>query len=148
VRPHLECCVQFWVPQYQRDLDMLERVQERAMKMVKGLQHASCEEKLRELGPFSLERRWLREDLINFYKYLEERCKAEGARLYSVVPSDRTRGSGHKLKHRRFPLIIRKDFFFTVRMTEHWHRLLKEVVESPFLEIFKSHPDIILANQL
>ncbi|KAK4828744.1 hypothetical protein QYF61_000735 [Mycteria americana] len=43
-----------------------------------------------------------------------------------LVPSDRTRGDGHKVKHRRFPLSIRKHFF-PVRVTEHWHRLLREV---------------------
>ncbi|KAK4809663.1 hypothetical protein QYF61_002560 [Mycteria americana] len=77
------------------------------------------------------------------YKYLKGDCKENQARLFSVVPSDRPRGKGHKLKHRRICLIIRK-YIFTVRMTEHWNRLAREVVESPSLEIFKSCWDKVL----
>ncbi|KFV78399.1 hypothetical protein N308_05559, partial [Struthio camelus australis] len=55
--------------------------------------------------------------------------------------------NGHKLNHRQFCLNVRKNFF-TVRVTEHWHRLPREVVESPSLEIFKSHLDTILGNVL
>ncbi|KAK4816624.1 hypothetical protein QYF61_019323 [Mycteria americana] len=65
-------------------------------------------------------------DLTNVYTYLQGGCKEDGARLFSVVPSDRTRGDGHRLKHRRFPLNIRKHFV-TVRVTEHWHRSPREV---------------------
>jgi len=64
-----------------------------------------------------------------------------------VVPSDRIRGNGHKLKHRRFPLNISKHFF-TVRVTEHWHRLPREAAESPSSEVFRSHLDRVLDNQL
>ncbi|KFV84810.1 hypothetical protein N308_11140, partial [Struthio camelus australis] len=55
--------------------------------------------------------------------------------------------NGHKLKHRKFHLNMRKNFF-TVRVTEHWNRLPREVVESPLLEIFKTRPDVILGNML
>jgi len=57
-----------------------------------------------------------------------------------VVPSNRARGNGHKLKHRKFHLNMRKNFF-TLRVTEHWNRLPREAVESPSLEISQTDLD-------
>jgi len=64
-----------------------------------------------------------------------------------VVPSKRTRGSGHKLKHRKFHLNTRKTFF-PLRVTEHWNRLPREAVESPSLEILKTCLDEVLYSLL
>ncbi|GAB0193654.1 hypothetical protein GRJ2_001830700 [Grus japonensis] len=143
VRPHLEYCVQLWGPQYKTDMELLERVQRRAMKMITGLEHLSYEdERVGVVQP--REKKALGRSNCSF-PVPEGAYGKDGEGLFIRECSDRTRGNMFKLKEGQFRLDVRKKFF-TVRVVRHWNRLPREVVDAPSLEVSKARLDEALGN--
>ncbi|KFZ61640.1 hypothetical protein N338_11579, partial [Podiceps cristatus] len=144
MRLYLEYCVRLWGPQHKKDMDLLDRVQRRATKMIIGLEHLSCEDRLRELGLFSLEKRKLWEDLSAFQS-LKRAYKKVAEGFLTRACRDRTRSNGFKLKRGRFRLDLRKKFLL-LRVVRHWNRLPREAVDGPSLAVCKARLDGALSN--
>jgi len=70
VRPHLEYSIQMWSPQYRRDVDLLEYIQGRITEMIQRVEHLLYEDRLKEVGLFSLDKRRFWGDLIAAFRYL------------------------------------------------------------------------------
>lgn len=117
-----------------QDMALLEKVQHRVTKMMKELERFSCEEWLRSCDCSA----WSKEGLVESYQWIEKLEGRVQKELVIMMPSDRTRSNGHKIKHRRLSLNTRKHFF-TVRAAKHWNRLLNKFWSSSSLKIFKSH---------
>jgi len=113
--------------------------------MIRGMKHLSYEERLRELGLFSLEKRRLWEYLTAAVQYLKRADMRAGEGHFIRACSDRTRGNGFKLKEGRFRLDIRKKFF-TMRVVRYWNRLPREAVAAHSLEVLKARLDGALST--
>ena len=140
VRPHLEYCVQAWKPYHRGDMDMLEKVQRRATKIIPSIKNLSYENRLKELNMYSLERRYMRGDMIEVYKMFNGLDDVKIEDYFDLDKNDRTRGHNLKIKKKPFKLDLRKSFF-SLRVVDQWNNLPADVINSPTLNTFKNRLD-------
>jgi len=98
VHPHLQYCVSVWSLYLRKDIECLEKVHRRATKLVKGMMHKSCDERLQLLGITSLEKRSVRGNLIQVFRWEEDvifrPCGRENSPVCHFCPSLWTDKSG------------------------------------------------------
>ena len=140
VRPHLEYAVQAWNPYMKKNINLLEGVQRRATKLVKGYQTIEYSDRLKLLGLTTLETRRMRGDLIQTYKILTGKDKLERDFFFKLANNTVTRGHNLKLKKSNCRLDIRK-YSFSYRVVDEWNRLPSEIVNSKNLDQFKQRID-------
>jgi len=111
--------------------------------MIREREYLSCEDRLRELGLFSLEKTSGRPHCC--LPIVKRAYKQWGEQLFTWSDSDRTRGDDLKLREERFRLDVRRKFF-TQRVVRHWHRLPRGAVDASTLEVFKARLDGVLGS--
>ena len=140
VRPLLEYCAQVWAPYLRKDIIMLEGVQRRATKMISGFEGKRYEERLKELGMYSVERRFVRGDMIQVFKIFKSVDNIEINKFFVVDHGRETRGHNKKIRKRQCHLDIRKHSLSN-RVVNFWNGLPQKVVSSDSLATFKKRLD-------
>ena len=140
IRPHLEYCIQAWSPYYRKDIQTLEKVQQRATKLVRRLKNLPYEERLRRLKLYPLEQRRLRCDLIETFKILSGKERIDPAIFFRAATSINLRGNSKKLYKQRSRLMLRQNFF-SQRVVNYWNSLPNAVVEAETTNSFKNRLD-------
>ena len=142
VRPHLEFASQAWRPWLRKDIDMLEKVQMRAVRMVGGLRGTTYEEKLAELNLQSLEERRLEADLVLAFKIMHGVCKVKKDDWFqpvAAISQQRTRAAADllRLAKPRSRLDLRSHFY-TVRIIDTWNSLPYETRAAASVQVFRT----------
>ena len=141
VRCHLEYASQVWSPWTAVDIDKLEKVQQKAVNMIYGLDGLQYEEKLKKLNLETLKERRIKADLAMVYRILNGHCDVDSSIWFKTVNTNRqnTRSSSYplNLEKKRFNLEIRKNFFSN-RVIDNWNKLSVDIKESNSVKEFKN----------
>ena len=146
VRPHLEYCIQAWNPHLRKDIDMLEKIQRRATKLIPGLIDLRYEERLKECGLTTLETRRLRGDQIEVFKILNGYENIDSNIFFLEIKQLKiTRGHNFTLVKKQSRLDVRK-FSFSQRTINVWNKLSTECVQANSVNMFKNKIDNYLVK--
>ena len=139
VRPHLEYCIQTWRP-YHKDIDKLERIQQRATKIISELRDLSYESHLLECGLTTLEIRRLRGDQIEVFKIVNDYEHIDRNLFFILIEGSRTRGHKAALVKEQCSLDTRK-YSFSQRLINEWNKLSNDCVNASSVNMFKNRID-------
>ena len=128
IRPHIEYCIQAWSPYYTKDIDMLEKIQHRATKLVPHLSNLPYKEWIQILNLYSLYCRRQCGDLIETFKILKQYLNIDSTKFFTLSASN-LRGHDYKLFKPRFQLLIRSKFF-THQVIDLWNSLPPHVINN------------------
>jgi hypothetical protein len=145
VRPHLEYCVQAWRPYFKKDIELIEKVQRRATKLIPSLRDKSYEDRLKILNLTTLETRRLRGDLIEVFKIFNGFDNVD-YRTFFTLCNTSTRGHSFKLFKTGCKLDCRK-FAFAHRVVNIWNSLDKDVIACDSINGFKNRLDKFLKGR-
>ena len=145
VRPHLEYCVQAWNPHLRKDVDMLQKIQRRATKLIPELRDLTYEERLKECGLTTLETRRLRGDQIEVFKILNGYENIDSNIFVEIKESKITRGHNYTLVKKQSRLDVRK-FSFSQRTINIWNNLSTDCVHASSVNMFKNKIDKYLVK--
>jgi ribonucleases P/MRP protein subunit RPP40 len=150
VRPHLDSCVQAWRPHLKKDIEVLEKVQRRATKMVDGYRGIEYEERLKRIGLTTLEVRRERADLLEVFKILKGMEGLDRDQFFSDAGNVGGKGMktrGHHMKlYKKGVRLEAGKFSFGNRVVGMWNSLPREVVEQDTVNKFKGKLDKFLRN--
>jgi hypothetical protein len=145
VRPKLEYCIQAWRPHLAKDIELIERVQHRATKLISSLRKETYETRVKLLGLTTLETRRLRGDLIEAFKIMKGFEDVSWNKFFTMSSSKQLRGHSLKLYKPSFRLDIRK-YSFSQRVINEWNLLPDELLECKTVNNFKKYLDLHLRN--
>ena len=144
IRPHIEYCVQAWSPYYAKDIDLLEKVQHRATKLLPQLANLPYQQRIQNLNMYSLYCRRQRGDLIETFKILKQYLDVNPINFFTLSPIHFTRGHDYKLFKFRSKLLVRSKFF-TNRIIDQWNDLPYQVINAQSVIEFKNKLDTFWA---